>query len=215
MSSPNSPSKSPFRIQTQALGASFMLALPFAAGVHAQSFDDVALVVSVTPVYERVRGVPREECWNETITTDRRVPSGGYVDASTSTPAPQGERGIGGGTVLGAILGGIAGYQFGHSQAGRNTGAAVGAVLGGVVGNAIENSAAGEARAATAPGRVDYIPETRTVQRCRTVASTPVEQVTGYDVVYRYQGREYTTRTREHPGSTINVRVTLAPQLPR
>lgn len=197
------------------LTASLMLALPFATGVHAQSFSDIAQVVSATPVYERVRGAPQQECWNETITTDRRVPSGGYVDASTSAPARSTERGIGGGTVLGAILGGIAGYQFGNSQHGRNTGAAVGAVLGGVVGNSIENNASGDGRVATAPGRVDYIPETRTVQRCRTVASTPVEQVVGYDVVYRYQGREYTTRTREHPGSTINVQVTVAPQLPR
>lgn len=203
------------RSSFKALSASLVLLLPFAAGVRAQSFNDVAQVVSATPVYERVRGAPQQECWNETITTDRRVPSGGYVDASTSAPAPSAERGIGGGTVLGAILGGIAGYQFGNSQAGRNTGAAVGAVLGGMVGNSIENAPSGEGRTATAPGRVDYIPETRTVQRCRTVASAPVEQVTGYDVVYRYQGREYTTRTREHPGSTINVQVTLAPQLPR
>ncbi|MFN3629121.1 MAG: glycine zipper 2TM domain-containing protein [Casimicrobiaceae bacterium] len=199
----------------KSLSASLMLAMPFAASVHAQTFSDFAQVVSATPIYERVRGAPQQECWNETISTDRRVPSGGYVDASTSAPAPSAERGIGGGTVLGAILGGIAGYQFGNSQHGRNTGAAVGAVLGGMVGNSIENSASGEGRIGSAPGRVDYIPETRTVQRCRTVASAPVEQVTGYDVVYRYQGREYTTRTREHPGSTINVLVTLTPQLPR
>ncbi|MCX8098719.1 MAG: glycine zipper 2TM domain-containing protein [Casimicrobiaceae bacterium] len=189
------------------------LAGALAAAAAAQSFTDVAQVVSATPVYERVRGAPQQECWNETISTGRRAyrGEGGYVDASVPGAASGG--GVGGGTVLGAILGGITGYQFGNSQAGRNTGAAIGAVLGGLVGHSIENSAYAESRDDRASGRVDYVPETRTVQRCRSVPGPLTERIAGYDVVYRYQGREYSTRTREHPGSTINVRVTLVPEL--
>jgi uncharacterized protein YcfJ len=184
----------------------------------AQSYSDTAQVLSAQPIYER-SNVPRQECANETVTTDRRVPAQGYVDANYRQPAaaPSGERTIGAGTILGAIIGGVVGHQFGNSSGGRDVGTGVGAVVGGVIGNQIENSppanaAPAYAAAPAGPARVDYIPETRTVQRCRTVYDGR-DEITGYNVAYRYQGRDYTTRMAYDPGPTMRVQVNLTPDV--
>jgi uncharacterized protein YcfJ len=181
----------------------------------AQSYTDTAQVLSAQPIYER-NSVPRQECVNETITTDRRVPSQGYTTAGyqqPAQPAPTGERTVGAGTVIGAIIGGVVGHQFGRSSGGRDVGTGVGVVAGGLLGNQIENSQpAGQPAYAAAPARVDYVPETRTVQRCNTVYDSR-EEVTGYNVAYRYQGRDYTTRMAYNPGATMSVRVNLAPEV--
>ena len=54
------------------------------------------------------------------------------------------------------------------------------------------------------------VPVTRDVQRCRTVDGYS-DVVQGYDVRYRYQGREYMTRLPNDPGDRIPVEVTLTP----
>ena len=187
-------------------------------GGSPQSYSDTAQVLSAQPIYER-NSVPRQECTTETVTTDRRVPSQGYVDVGYQqpAPAPSGERTIGAGTVLGAIIGGVVGHQFGNSSGGRDRGTAAGAIVGGIVGNQIENSAPSAPSYAGAPvasnsGRVDYIPETRNVQRCRTVYDGR-DEVTGYNVAYRYQGRDYTTRMAYDPGPTMRVQVNLTPDV--
>jgi uncharacterized protein YcfJ len=179
----------------------------------AQSYSDTAQVLSAQPIYERT-SVPRQECVNETVTTDRRVPSQGYVDAGYRQPAPTGERTVGAGTVLGAIIGGVVGHQFGNSSGGRDRGTAAGAIVGGIVGNQIENSPPANAAPAyaTGPARVDYVPETRNVQRCQTVYDGR-DEVTGYNVAYRYQGRDYTTRMAYDPGPTMRVQVNLTPDI--
>lgn len=207
------PVKQIFAISLAALAVSSVMAQS-----QGQSFSDTAQVLSAQPIYER-NNVPRQECTNETVTTDRVVPSQGYVDAGyrpQAAPAPQvADRTIGAGTVLGAIIGGVVGHQFGSSSGGRDVGTGVGVVLGGLVGNQIENSppntvsAPGYAPQAAGPSRVDYVPETRTVQRCRTVYDNR-DEVTGYNVAYRYQGRDYTTRMAYDPGATMRVQVNLA-----
>ena len=114
--------------------------------------------------------------------------------------------------MLGAIIGGVVGHQFGRSSGGRDVGTGVGIVAGGLIGNQIENSPSANAGPAYAsgPARVDYIPETRNVQRCTTVYDSR-DEVTGYNVAYRYQGRDYTTRMAYDPGATMRVQVNLAP----
>jgi uncharacterized protein YcfJ len=184
----------------------------------AQSYSDSAQVLSAQPIYEK-NSVPRQECANETVTTDRVVPSqgSGYVAAGyqqPAQPAPPPERTIGAGTVIGAIIGGVVGHQFGRSSGGRDVGTGVGVVAGGLIGNQIENSPPANAAPGYAqggPARVDYIPETRTVQRCKTVYDNR-DEVTGYNVAYRYQGRDYTTRMAYDPGPTMRVQVNLAPE---
>ena len=147
-----------------------------------------------------------------------RVPAQGYVSRQLRTaqpaPAATGERTVGAGTIIGAIIGGVVGHQFGNSSGGRDRGTAAGAIVGGLVGNQIENSApsTASAQSASGPARVDYVPETRTVQRCRTVYDGR-DEIVGYNVAYRYQGRDYTTRMAYDPGPTMNVRVNLAPDV--
>lgn len=190
-----------------------VLGIATIGAASAQSFSDTAQVVSAQPIYERV-STPRQDCWNETVTMDRRTPSAGYQDVGYA-PAPSSERSVGAGTVLGAIIGGVVGHQFGNSSRGRDHGTVAGAVVGGLLGNTIENSQP-RGYATTnydpQPARVDYTPETRTVQRCQTINDTR-DQVTGYNVTYRFNGREYTTRMPYDPGPTINVRVSVAPEV--
>ena len=188
-----------------------ILALTAVSIGMAQSYSDTAQVLSAQPIYER-SSAPRQECTNETVTTDRRVPSQGYVDAGYRQPAPSGERSVGAGTVIGAIIGGVVGHQFGRSSGGRDVGTGVGIVAGGLIGNQIENSPPANAGPTynSSPSRVDYVPETRNVQRCTTVYDSR-DEVTGYNVAYRYQGRDYTTRMAFDPGTTMRVQVNLAP----
>ena len=185
----------------QSLAALF--AVTALGSAFAQNYTDVAQVTSAQPIYERV-STPRQECWNETVASERRV-------VTQSAPAPSGERTIGAGTVLGAVIGGVVGHQFGGSSRGRDHGTAAGVVVGGLVGNQIENSGPSTT---SAPTRVDYIPENANVQRCRTVEESR-DQIRGYNVAYRYQGRDYSTRMDYDPGPTMNVRVNLAPEIRR
>ena len=195
------------------------LAVTAVSAAVAQSYSDSAQVLSAQPIYER-NSVPSQECANETVTTDRMVPSqgsgyvaAGYQQPSQPAPAPVAERTIGAGTVIGAIIGGVVGHQFGRSSGGRDVGTGVGVVAGGLIGNQIENSPSANAAPGYAqggPARVDYVPETRTVQRCKTVYDNR-DEVTGYNVAYRYQGRDYTTRMAYDPGPTMRVQVNLTP----
>ena len=94
------------------------------------------------------------------------------------------------GTVLGAIAGAAIGNQFG-----KGSGKDVATVVGGVVGAQIGGQGGSS--------------EVSTENRCRTVYRTYNEQGTlqGYEVTYRFMNRSYSTRTIQHPGRTINIRV--------
>ncbi len=107
-----------------------------------------------------------------------------------------GPRTTGGGAVLGAIAGGAAGNAIGKGN-GRTAATAIGLIGGAVLGNHIEGN-----------GRPEY----ETVQRCGTQTSYE-NRTAGYDVVYEYAGRRYTTRTQTDPGRYIAVNV--QPEEPR
>jgi uncharacterized protein YcfJ len=57
---------------------------------------------------------------------------------------------------------------------------------------------------------VERVPVDRTVQRCRTVQEVRDARV-GYDVRYRYGGREFLTRLDRDPGPSLRVAVNVAP----
>jgi len=95
----------------------------------------------------------------------------------------------GAGAVLGAIAGGAAGNAIGGGS-GRAAATAIGLIGGAVLGNSIE------------AGRPGY----ENVQRCTTETYYD-NRVIGYDVVYEYAGRQYSTRTQTDPGSWIPLSV--------
>jgi len=104
-----------------------------------------------------------------------------------TAPAPQKNSNILA-PIIGGIVGGLLGHQVGGGRgqtAATIVGAAGGAVAGTMVGN----------RAGAQPA-----------QRCRTVESMR-EVVNGYDVVYRYNGRDANVALPYDPGSTIKVGV--------
>jgi uncharacterized protein YcfJ len=108
------------------------------------------------------------------------------------TPAPAPQR-SGASNVIAPILGGVVGGLIGHQiggGSGQTAATIVGATGGAVAGSAINNRAGSQQ------------PE----QQCRTV-ETSREVVNGYDVVYRYNGRDVSVALPYNPGSTIKVGV--------
>jgi uncharacterized protein YcfJ len=167
------------------------------SGAFAESFTDSAPVIGIRPITESVP-VNREECWSE----QRR----GYEER-TVTRQDNGSP-IGAGTVLGAIAGGVIGHQFGNSSGGRDRGTAAGAIVGGLVGNQVDRERGGGGSYETT--EVERRPVTRDVERCRTIQEVR-EVASGYDVRYRYGGREFVTRMPFDPGRRVRVAVDVQP----
>jgi uncharacterized protein YcfJ len=171
-----------YKISTASIAAFMALAMQVAA---AADFVDTAPVVASTAIFEHVNA-PRQECWNEQVTT--QAPSNG-------------------GSPLGAIVGGIAGGVIGH-QIGNGRGNAVatgiGAVTGAVIGDKVDPNGGvfnGNANGGTS---------SQVVQRCRTVDNWQ-DVVRGYNVTYRYNGRDVTVRLPYDPGPDVRVSVSLVP----
>ncbi|HKA44312.1 MAG TPA: glycine zipper 2TM domain-containing protein [Burkholderiales bacterium] len=111
-----------------------------------------------------------------------------------SAPAPPRDRSLVG-PVVGGVAGAVIGNQVGHGS-GRAAATAAGAIAGTIIGDRVGNSDAQTAG-------------TQPVQRCRTV-ETVREVVKGYNVVYRYNGRDITTTMPYNPGSVVRVAVGIA-----
>ncbi len=137
---------------------------------------DYARVTSAVPVYEQVRHeVPREHCWQETVSYESRRHSA----------AP----------LVGAIIGGLIGN---HVSSDRD--ASLGTFLGAGVGAAIGSHSQRRERH-------HHIEE-----RCDTVYDVEWhEEVVGYDVTYRYHGRNYKTRLPYDPGKRLRINVSVTP----
>lgn len=192
-------------------------------GAYASDFVDTAQVISATPIIERVNE-PRQECTTEAAPAPR-LPQ----ERSMAAPILGGIAGallghqIGHGsgnavaTAVGAVGGAVAGDVIANpnadrSYAGTVIGGTAGAVLGNQVGNGSGNTvatAAGAITGAMAGDRIGARQAAGTVQptqRCRTVESTR-EVVKGYNVVYRYNGRDIATTLPYNPGGSVRVGV--------
>jgi uncharacterized protein YcfJ len=101
-----------------------------------------------------------------------------------------------GGTVLGTLLGGAIGHQFGKGH-GRDAATAVGAVVGAVAGSNADQRGSRSYRRPVEE------------ERCRTVDDWS-RRITGYDVVYRYQGEEYATFLTYDPGPSLRLKVNFS-----
>jgi uncharacterized protein YcfJ len=161
-----------------AAGTLALVAIP----AFAERYVDWAPVLSSTPVFQRV-SQPRQECWNETVTTNE-------VRRSADVPV---------GAIVGGIAGGVLGHQIGSGR-GNDVATVAGAIAGTVVGNNLDPNN----RASTT-----VTPTTRDVQRCRTVQGY-ADVIQGFDVRYQYNGREYTTRLPYDPGERVRLRVSVA-----
>jgi uncharacterized protein YcfJ len=190
-----------------AMSAVGLLSVGASLTASANQYGDVAQVISSTPIYERI-SVPRRECYTEQVAAyeERRSSRVVYEDQYRYRE----NRGIGPGTVLGAVIGGAIGHQFGNSSGGRDRGTAAGAIIGGLIGNDAENNGYRRASSPREYVEVERVPVTRDVQRCQTVADYR-EEIRGYDVRYRYHGREYSTRMNYDPGPTLQVEVGVRP----
>lgn len=148
------------------------------------AYTDYARVTAVEPVVRIVRvETPRRQCRDETVTVTEPAPR-------TYTPE-----------ILGSILGAAVGNQFG-SGSGRDVATVAGAVLGGSLGHDYKN------RRMAPYGRTYQAVE----RRCGTVHDVhDEERIDGYDVTYRYHGRDYTTRMDHDPGDRLRVRVDVTP----
>ncbi len=149
--------------------------------------DDVwayARVVNAEPIYREVRvRAPRQAC--EDVPVVERTTYRGHSDP--------------GAVLVGAVIGGVIGHQFGSGR-GNDAATAAGAFIG-------ANHAASRSYSGT------RVVEREVVEtRCETVrAARYEERLEGYDVTYKYRGRLYHTRTAQHPGRTIKVRVSVSP----
>lgn len=145
-------------------------------------FQARAKVLASTPVYDTINE-PRKQCWTETSGYDTRS----YRDGSNT-----------GSAVLGAIAGGLLGSTVGKGS-GKVAAAAVGAATGAVVGDRWND------------GGSRYESRPRQVERCR-VQDDYRQVISGYDVRYLFQGREYSTRLPYDPGKwlTLDVRFSVA-----
>jgi uncharacterized protein YcfJ len=102
-----------------------------------------------------------------------------------------------GGAILGGVFGGLLGSTVGKGS-GKVVSTAAAAITGAIVGDRLDNRDS-EAYAASP----------RYVQQCRTWDEVHRE-VSAYNVVYRYQGQEYTTVLPYDPGNSVRVRVDVA-----
>lgn len=144
-------------------------------------FYDYARVVSSTPIYEEINE-PRSECWTEQVSvTHESVDNRSYGSA-----------------IIGGLVGGILGNQVSKGS-GRKVATVLGATTGAIVGNNVGNNGA---RHVTR----EYPEE---VERCRSIDNW-TRRITGYDVAYRYQGREYNTYLPFDPGRELKLKVNVS-----
>jgi uncharacterized protein YcfJ len=154
---------------------------PYATGF------EYARVVDVDPVVTRVRvEEPRRECWEE-----------------TRYEAPRPRPGVAGPMVLGGLIGGAVGTQIGSGD-GRRAATVAGALIGSAIGHDVAERRRDRA--------YDPGPRAYPVEQCAVRYETRWdERIDGYDVTYEYNGRHYQTRLPYDPGSTLRVRVDVAP----
>ena len=103
-----------------------------------------------------------------------------------------------GGELVGGAVGGVIGNQVG-SGSGRTAATAAGALLGSILGDELQN---GEERRRQAKGEQKY-------QKVRVCSYVEKEKkiITGYTVVYEYNGLEHTGVLPYRPGATVDIQV--------
>ncbi len=194
-----------WRSRTTTMTVAVLGVLTMSASVRADdgyrgddSYHVYAKVVRVEPLVRTLEVErPREVCWDEEV---RHVQHHGAPQPHAShrySPLP---------TIVGGVVGGVVGNRIGRRRDGRGALTIAGTLLGAAVGHRIQR----------APRHHPPPPPPRTYitteRRCevRTEYRTE-ERIEGYDVTYRYSGREFTTRMDHDPGERVRVRVRVEP----
>lgn len=119
--------------------------------------------------------IPHEECRDKTVVHQRAVKDKDRIA----------------GKAVGAVLGGVLGHQVGGGD-GKKVATVAGAVAGGYAGDRVQ----------------DNMQKGDTYTTVENVCSTTYEtreDITGYDVTYRYKDKESVIRTSYDPGSKIPI----------
>jgi uncharacterized protein YcfJ len=148
---------------------------------HGDTYYDTARVLWAEPIYETVE-IARPV---EECWTERVPVTYGQPHSYT-------------GTIAGGIVGGVIGNQFGRGN-GKTAATVAGTLLGASIGHDL-----GHRRP-----RVHRVVEE---EHCEVVDRIEYEERrVGYRVKYRYKGQTFFTRTDEHPGERIRIRVEVDP----
>ena len=152
-----------------------------------------ARVVRIEPIVRVVEvATPHQVCWNERV---RHLDEGYRPRRNTAVPV-----------IAGGVLGGVAGNRLGKRRH-RSALTVAGTVLGALLGHSISR----EPRYLRREYRLSWTYFT-TERRCETRTEYhDEERIEGYEVTYRYHGREFTTRTDYEPGRHIRVHVQVEP----
>jgi len=169
------------------------------AGKH--SYIDTAKVLDVEPIYETVTvSIPEESCWNKPHRRNRHKNSNHQNNKNSSYT----------GTIAGGIIGGVVGNQFGHGR-GKDAMTVAGTLLGLSIGHDLSQNASYRSSGDTF-GYPSKHSNRGHKQHCRTTTRHESRQeIVGYRVKYRYKGNKLWTRTQNHPGKRIKVRVSIKP----
>lgn len=150
-------------------------------GYSSYAFSDRAKVIASTPAYEQVNE-PRRECRTEYRTYEEQS----YRNSNNTA-----------GAIVGAVAGGLLGSTVGKGN-GKVAAAAVGAATGAVIGDRWNDR-----------GGAYTTTNTQPVEVCNMVDNYR-QQIVGYDVTYRYNGRDYATRLPYDPGEWLNLNVSFS-----
>lgn len=100
--------------------------------------------------------------------------------------------------LLGTLIGGVIGNELGHGGDNKKLGSIAGAVIGGSIGKDISRKHQGH--------------HTKKEKICTTTHHVNYkEEITGYNVSYKYRGRTFSTMMDSPPGQRIKVAVTVNP----
>ncbi len=149
------------------------------------AYADVTHVEPIVRIVEVSR--PETTCWQQA--PGRAADYRGGREHRSYTPL-----------VLGGIVGGVIGNQFGSGR-GKDVMTVAGSLLGASIGNDAAHRHGARADRAYDGGRYCEVAEIVHQE----------ERVDGYRVTYRFQGRQFVTRTAYDPGDEIRVRVQVEP----
>jgi uncharacterized protein YcfJ len=184
---------------TAAIALVAMFATGQASADSRNSYTDTAKVLDVDPIYETVSVyVPEEHCWS-TPKRHRRHQSK-YYDYKQNKSYT--------GAIAGGIIGGVIGNQFGHGS-GKKAMTVAGSLLGLSIGHDLSQNTS--YRYDDHYDKANHRYKGRN-KHCETTSRYESrDEIAGYRVKYRYKGKRFWTRTQNHPGDRIRVRVKVEP----